>query len=85
MGLAQLNQSELRLKRLCNKHGILGLDRVFMYAVNEWTRDVRRHQLPSLLGGVGPVHSFVQLCKYKHDTFQNAFNPNICLLIQSKE
>lgn len=63
MGLGQLSQSELRLKRLCNKHGILGLDRVFLYAVNEWIRDVKRHQLPSLLGGVGPMHSFIQLCK----------------------
>lgn len=63
MGLAQLNQSELRLKRLCNKHGMLGLDRVALYAAGEWARDIKRYQLPSLLGGVGPMHSFIQLCK----------------------
>lgn len=63
LGLAQLNQSELRLRRLHNKHGILGVDRVFLYALNEWVRDIKRNQLPSLLGGVGPMHSFIQLCK----------------------
>lgn len=63
MGLAQLNQSELRLKRLYNKHGMLGIDRVLLYAIQEWTRDIKRHQLPSLLGGVGPMHSVIQLCK----------------------
>jgi autophagy-related protein 2 len=61
MGLAQLNQSELRLKKLHNKHGILGLDRVILYALNEWSRDIKRTQLPSLLGGVGPMHSVIQL------------------------
>ena len=64
MGLAQLNQSELRLKRLHNKHGILGIDRVLMYALQEWTRDIKRHQLPSILGAVGPMHSVIQLCMY---------------------
>ncbi|KAI1292168.1 Autophagy-related protein 2 -like protein A [Halotydeus destructor] len=61
MGLAQLNESELRLKRLSNKSGMLGLDRVALYAFNEWMKDIKRYQLPSLLGGVGPMHSFVQL------------------------
>ena len=68
MGLAQLNQSELRLKRLYNKHGMLGVDRVLLYAIQEWTRDIKRHQLPSLLGGVGPMHSVIQLCKYSSFT-----------------
>ena len=63
MGLGHLNESEIRLKRLSNKHGMLGVDRVLMYAIREWTNDIKRHQLPSLLGGVGPMHSFIQLCK----------------------
>ena len=63
MCLAQLNESELRLKRLCNKHGLLGLNRVGSYAASEWARDIKSYQLPSLLGGVGPISSFVQLCK----------------------
>ena len=31
------------------------------YALAEWLADIRRTQLPGILGGVGPVHSFVQL------------------------
>ncbi|RWS04521.1 autophagy-related protein 2B-like protein [Dinothrombium tinctorium] len=61
MGLAQLNQSELCLKRLHEKRGFLGFDRVFLHAIREWTSDIKKHQLPSLLGGVGPMHSFIQL------------------------
>ena len=61
MGLAQLNKSELKLKRLCNKHGILGIDRVLQYALNEWQRDIKRHQLPNILGSVGPMQSVIQL------------------------
>lgn len=64
MGLAQLNQSELRLKKLQNKHGMLGLDRVILFAISEWTRDIKRNQLPSILGGVGPIHSVIQLGIY---------------------
>ena len=77
MGLAQLSQSELRLKRLCNKHGILGLDRLCLYAISEWVRDVKRHQLPSLLGGVGPMHSFIQLCKFYYPTHGLPHNKTI--------
>lgn len=29
--------------------------------MTEWLNDIKRTQLPSILGGVGPVHSFVQL------------------------
>ncbi|RWS28234.1 autophagy-related protein 2B-like protein, partial [Leptotrombidium deliense] len=74
MGLAQLNQSELYLKRLHNKHGFLGIDRVLLYAVNEWTKDIKRHQLPSLLGGVGPMHSFIQLFQGVRDLFWMPFD-----------
>ena len=64
LDLEQLNQCELRLKPLNNKHGILGIDKVLTYAINEWTTDIKRNQLPSLLGGVGPMHSLMQLCKF---------------------
>nr|XP_027201257.1 autophagy-related protein 2 homolog A-like [Dermatophagoides pteronyssinus] len=49
LGLAQLNQSELYLKKLSNKHGLLGLDKVIQYAIEEWGRDIKRNQLPSIL------------------------------------
>lgn len=61
IGLAQLNCSELRLKRLCCRSGLLGIDRVVNYALSEWMTDIRGTQLPRILGGVGPVHSFLQL------------------------
>ncbi|KAM4845899.1 autophagy-related protein 2 homolog A isoform 2-T2 [Thomomys bottae] len=61
IGLAQLNCSELKLKRLRCRHGLLGVDKVLGYALNEWLQDIRKNQLPGLLGGVGPMHSVVQL------------------------
>ncbi|XP_067848215.1 autophagy-related protein 2 homolog B-like isoform X2 [Heptranchias perlo] len=61
IGLAQLNCSELKLKRLCYRHGLLGVDKLVSYALNEWLTDIRKNQLPGILGGVGPMHSLVQL------------------------
>ncbi|XP_068110885.1 autophagy-related protein 2 homolog B isoform X2 [Hyperolius riggenbachi] len=61
IGLAQLNNSELKLKRLCYRHGLLGVDKLFSYAINEWLADIKKNQLPGILGGVGPMHSLVQL------------------------
>lgn len=63
MGLGQLNCSELHLKRLSHRHGLLGIDKLLSFALHEWLQDIKKHQLPSLLGGFGPMHSFVQLCK----------------------
>uniref|UniRef100_A0A8D0HW69 Autophagy related 2A n=1 Tax=Sphenodon punctatus TaxID=8508 RepID=A0A8D0HW69_SPHPU len=63
IGLAQLNCSELKLKRLCCRHGLLGVDKVVNYALSEWLTDIRKNQLPGILGGVGPMHSVVQLCE----------------------
>lgn len=42
---------------------LLGVDKVIQYAVTEWLTDIRKNQLPGILGGVGPMHSVVQLCK----------------------
>lgn len=42
---------------------LLGVDKVLCYALNEWLQDIRKNQLPGLLGGVGPMHSVVQLCE----------------------
>ncbi|XP_062379584.1 autophagy-related protein 2 homolog B isoform X2 [Sardina pilchardus] len=61
MGLAQLSCSELTLRRLCYRQGLLGVDRLFSYAINEWLSDIKKNQLPGLLGGVGPIHSLLQL------------------------
>uniref|UniRef100_A0A4W5KU93 Autophagy related 2A n=1 Tax=Hucho hucho TaxID=62062 RepID=A0A4W5KU93_9TELE len=69
IGLAQLNCSELKLKRLCCRHGLLGVDKVIQYAVTEWLTDIRKNQLPGILGGVGPMHSVVQLFHGVRDLF----------------
>uniref|UniRef100_A0A8B9N0P1 Autophagy-related protein 2 n=1 Tax=Accipiter nisus TaxID=211598 RepID=A0A8B9N0P1_9AVES len=63
IGLARLNCSQLRLKRLCHRQGLLGLGKVLSFAVTEWLRDIRCHQLPGLLGGVAPVHAVLRLCE----------------------
>ncbi|XP_064622147.1 autophagy-related protein 2 homolog B-like isoform X2 [Lineus longissimus] len=69
IGLAQLNCSELKLKRICHKHGLLGVDRLMLHAVNEWINDITKNQIPNILSGVGPMHSFVQLVQGIRDLF----------------
>ena len=40
---------------------LLGFDRLIKYALTEWLQDITKNQLPSILGGVGPMHSLVQI------------------------
>uniref|UniRef100_A0A8D1UE65 Autophagy related 2B n=1 Tax=Sus scrofa TaxID=9823 RepID=A0A8D1UE65_PIG len=40
---------------------LLGVDKLFAYAITEWLTDIKKNQLPGILGGVGPMHSLVQL------------------------
>jgi len=42
---------------------LLGFDKVVNYAVNEWLVDIRRNQVYSIMGGVSPVHTLLQVCK----------------------
>merc|ERR1719474_70002 len=60
-GLAQLNCSEITLRQLEFKQGVLGLDKLLALAVNAWLQDIRSTQLPALLGGVGPMHALLQM------------------------
>nr|CAI5847822.1 unnamed protein product [Callosobruchus analis] len=69
MGLGQLNCSELRLKRINYRHGLLGVDKLVSHLMQEWLNDIKKNQLPSLLGGVGPMHSLVQLFQGVRDLF----------------
>ncbi|KAK9497547.1 hypothetical protein O3M35_004247 [Rhynocoris fuscipes] len=69
MGLAQLNCLQIRLKRLSYKHGLLGIDRLVSYALNEWINDIKKTQFPNLIGGVGPMHALVQLFQGIRDLF----------------
>lgn len=65
MGLGQLQCSEIRLKRISYRHGILGLDRLINFLIQEWLQDIKKRQLPKILGGVGPMYSLVQLCELR--------------------
>lgn len=69
MGLAHLDHSELVLHRVQAKHGMRGLDRVLLFALNHWMQDIKRNQLPSILSGVGPMHSVIQLFQGIRDLF----------------
>ena len=60
MGLGQLNCSQLKLQKIEHLHGLLGIDKLINFTLNEWAADIRNNQLPSILGGVGPLYSFVQ-------------------------
>ena len=60
-GLATLNCSELTLRQLELRQGILGLDKLLVTAATAWLADIRSGQLPALLGGVGLMHAFLQL------------------------
>lgn len=75
MGLAQLQCSEIRLKKINYRHGILGVDRLIDFLVQEWLKDIKKHQLPKILGGVGPMYSMVQLCKFTNPVWR-------CILLQ---
>lgn len=48
---------------------LLGVDKVIQYAVTEWLSDIRKNQLPGILGGVGPMHLVVQLFHGVRDLF----------------
>ncbi|CRL03003.1 CLUMA_CG016444, isoform A [Clunio marinus] len=69
MGLGQLQCSEIRLKRISYRHGILGVDRLLNYLIQEWLHDIKKRQLPKILGGVGPMYSLVQLFQGIFDLF----------------
>ncbi|XP_045166071.2 autophagy-related protein 2 homolog A-like [Mercenaria mercenaria] len=68
-GLVSLNRSELRLKSLTYKQGLLGSDKVVWFCLNEWLTDIKVNQLPTILGGLGPMHSIVQLAHGVKDLF----------------
>lgn len=69
MGLGQLQCSEIRLKKISYRHGILGIDRLLNFLIQEWLQDIKKRQLPKILGGVGPMYSLVQLCKHDNVIF----------------
>lgn len=69
MGLGQLQCSEIRLKKISYRHGLLGVDRLISFLLQEWLQDIKKKQLPKILGGVGPMYSLVQLFQGIWDLF----------------
>lgn len=63
LGLTQLNSSELHLKRLSKRDGILGVEKLISYCLNQWKNDIMHNQFSKLLKGVGPVKAVSQLSK----------------------
>ena len=68
-GLAQLNCSEITLKELEFRQGVLGIDKLLALAATAWLADIRSSQLPALLGGVGPMHALLQMVNGLKDLF----------------
>lgn len=83
MGLGQLQFSEITLKKISYRHGILGWDKLIQFLVHEWLQDIKKRQLPKILGGVGPMYSFVQLCKFKNPSSER--NCHFSIYFQSKD
>lgn len=69
MGLGQLQCSEIILRKIVYRRGILGFEKVFNFLCKEWLRDIKRNQLPKILSGVGPTYAFVQLFQGIYDLF----------------
>lgn len=68
-GLVSLHRAEIKLKRLTYKQGLLGVDKMLKFCLNEWLTDIKVNQLPNILGGFGPMHSIVQLAQGIRDLF----------------
>ncbi|XP_075148411.1 autophagy-related 2 [Haematobia irritans] len=69
MGLGQLQCSEIILKKIVYRRGILGIEKVLTFLAKEWLRDIKRNQLPKILSGVGPTHAFLQFFQGIYDLF----------------
>ena len=79
-GLTSLNCSELTLKKVHYRNGISGLDKLITLLVTEWLADIRQNQIPRILGGVGPMHSFLQLVQGLKDLFMMVISLIIMIL-----
>ena len=65
---------------------LLGPHKLIAYVLNEWLTDIKKNQLPSVMAGVGPMHSIVQLGMYTFVfTLTPTFKKMLCGFIQSKE
>ncbi|XP_059157268.1 autophagy-related protein 2 homolog A-like [Physella acuta] len=61
LGVASLTGSVVKLKRINCQKGILGWDKLLMYAYNEWLTDIKTNQIHSILKGVGSLSIVFQI------------------------
>ena len=61
LGLSCLDCSEVKLKSISLKNGILGWDKLTEQITTEWLDDIRTYQIPRIIKGVGPMHHVTQL------------------------
>lgn len=64
MGLGHLKCSEITLRQIEHKDGILGYDKLILFLIRVWLEDIQRNQISKILVGVGPVKCLLQFCKY---------------------
>ncbi|XP_044746359.1 autophagy-related protein 2 homolog B [Coccinella septempunctata] len=69
MGLAEINNSTIRLNRVCHRRGIDGIDKVLAHILQEWLNDIKKNQIQNVLISVGPMQSLVQLISGVRDLF----------------
>ena len=69
IAFGQLRNSEIVLKRIFHKSGLLGISKLIDFAQNEWKKDIINNQIPSVLSGLGPMHSIVDLYSGVKDLF----------------
>uniref|UniRef100_A0A183V3U4 Autophagy-related protein 2 n=1 Tax=Toxocara canis TaxID=6265 RepID=A0A183V3U4_TOXCA len=69
IGLSNLHCTQLELKELHNRNGMLGHARCVQFAINEWINDIRNSQIPGVIGSYGPISSLVQIGQGIRDLF----------------
>ena len=52
--------AEVHIKMMFYFLSLLGVERTILFAVTEWLKDIKKNQLPTILGGIGPMYSLVQ-------------------------
>ncbi|KAG1685123.1 Autophagy-related protein 2 B [Nymphon striatum] len=73
MGIADLNNSEIVLKPIVIKSGILGVDNLIQHVFNEWFSDIFNKQLPYIIQGLGPIYPLKQMLEGIGDFFMAPF------------
>uniref|UniRef100_A0A0N5C9W3 Autophagy-related protein 2 n=1 Tax=Strongyloides papillosus TaxID=174720 RepID=A0A0N5C9W3_STREA len=69
MGLTSLKGSEITLKEIKNKNGVLGFRRCINHACDEWYNDIYNNQLTKIIKGYGPTSPFINMLQGIRDLF----------------